>query len=184
VLKLPFGRTAGPFPSDRSAVPVHADSAPAAARVHELTDAMRDAIDRCRRGGWKDGLPALARIAEQEERPGLLPGLVYSYLGYGIALRQQRVQEGLKLCQHAVKLEFYQAESYLNLARTQLLAGQRRAAVRTVAQGLQIEPDHAQLLEVRSELGLRKSPVLPFLSRSNPLNLLLGRLRHGLAPRR
>jgi tetratricopeptide (TPR) repeat protein len=184
MLKSPFSRSAGPFPSDRSAVPAHADSAPAAARASELTEAMRDAIDRCRRGGWKDGLPALARIAEQEERSGALPALVYSYLGYGIALRQQRVQEGLKLCQHAVKLEFYQAESYLNLARTQLLAGQRRAAVRTVAQGLQIEPDHAQLLEVRREVGLRRSPVLPFLSRSNPLNLLLGRLRHGLAPRR
>jgi tetratricopeptide (TPR) repeat protein len=154
------------------------------ARLNELTEAMRDAIDLCRRGGWKEGLPALARIAEREERPGALPALVYSYLGYGIALRQQRVQEGLKLCQHAVKLEFFQAESYLNLARTQLLAGQRRAAVRTVAQGLKIEPDHARLLEVRRELGLRKRPVLPFLSRSNPLNLLLGRLRHGLSPRR
>jgi len=25
---------------------------------------MRDAIERCRRGGWREGLPALARIAE------------------------------------------------------------------------------------------------------------------------
>jgi hypothetical protein len=144
----------------------------------ELTGAMRDALERCRRGSWRDGLPALARIAEQDERQGALPALVYSYLGYGIALRQQRVQEGLRLCQHAVKLEFYQAENYLNLARTHLLANHRRAAVRAVADGLKIEPDQRQLLELRRELGQRRAPVLPFLARSNPLNSLLGRIRH------
>jgi tetratricopeptide (TPR) repeat protein len=144
-----------------------------------MTDAMRDAIERCRRGGWREGLPALARIAEQEARPGTLPALVYSYLGYGIALRQQRISEGLKLCQHAVKMEFYQAENYLNLARTLLLAGQRRPAVRAVADGLKVEPDNEQLLELQQhELGLRQRPVLSFLSRSNPINSLLGRIRH------
>ena len=145
---------------------------------------MRDAIDRCRRGAWKDGLPALAHIAEQEQRPGALPALVYSYLGYGIALRQQRLSEGVKLCQHAVKLEFYQAENYLNLARTLLLAGHRRAAVRAAGDGLRIEPDHPQLLELQQDLGVRRHPVLPFLSRGSTLNLLLGRLRHLLMPKR
>ncbi|MBV8201813.1 MAG: hypothetical protein JOZ15_14415 [Acidobacteria bacterium] len=159
-------------------------AAPSAARPAEMTGAMRDAIERCRRGAWKDGLPALARIAEQELRPGALPALVYSYLGYGIALRQQRLGEGLKLCQHAVKLEFYQAENYLNLGRTLLLADHRRAAVRAVADGLRIEPDNPQLLELRRDLGVRRRPVLPFFSRSNPLNLLLGRVRHLLRPRR
>ena len=145
---------------------------------------MRDAIERCRRGAWREGLPALARIAEQETRPGALPALVYSYLGYGIALRQQRLSEGLKLCQHAVKMEFYQAENYLNLARTHALAGHRRAAVRAVADGLKVEPDHGQLLELQHELGLRKRPVLSFLSRSNPINSLLGRIRHLVKPQR
>lgn len=144
-----------------------------------MTDAMREGIDECRRGNWKTGLPSLARIAEEKDRAGALPALVYSYLGYGIALRQQRTQEGVRLCQHAVKLEFYQAETYLNLARTLVLANQRRAAVRAVGDGLQVEPDNRALLELQDELGVRRSPVLPFLSRSNPLNMLLGRLRHG-----
>ena len=161
-----------------------ADQAAAGARPGELTDAMRDAIERCRRGAWREGLPALARIAEQEARPGALPALVYSYLGYGIALRQQRLSEGLKLCQHAVKMEFYQAENYLNLARTQVLAGHRRAAVRAVADGLRIEPDNEQLLALQHELGLGKRPVLLFLSRSNPINTLLGRVRHFIKPHR
>jgi uncharacterized protein HemY len=144
---------------------------------------MRDAIERCRRGAWKEGLPALARIAEEEERQDPLPALVYSYLGYGIALRQQRVQEGLRLCQHAVKLEFYQAESYLNLARTQLLARQRRAAVRTLGAGLRVDPEHPQLVALQHEIGLRRRPVLPFLQRGNRLNQLLGRIRHAFRQR-
>lgn len=182
-MKPPPVPVAGSSPSDRASVPAApATAASTAARPAGLTEAMLDAIDRCRRGGWKDGLPALARIAEQEERPGALPALVYSYLGYGIALRQQRVKEGVKLCQHAVKLEFYQAENYLNLARTLVLAGQRRAAVRALGEGLKIEPDNEQLLELQGEIGLRKRPVLPFLSRSNPLNLVLGRIRHVLRP--
>jgi len=149
-----------------------------------MTDAMRDAIERCRRGGWREGLPALARIAEQETRPGALPALVYSYLGYGIALRQQRLSEGLKLCQHAVKMEFYQAENFLNLARTLVLGGHRRAAVRALADGLKVEPDNEQLLELQHQMGLRKRPVLSFLSRSNPINSLLGRIRHLVKPQR
>jgi len=185
MLKSPYPKAAGPAThAIRSALGADADLAPTGARPAEMTEAMRDAIERCRRGGWKDGLPALARIAEQEARPGALPALVYSYLGYGIALRQQRLGEGLKLCQHAVKLEFYQAENYLNLARTHLLADHRRAAVRAVADGLKIERDNRQLLELHHELGVRKRPVLPFLSRSNPFNLLLGRIRHLLRPRR
>lgn len=149
----------------------------------ELNAAMRDAIERCRRGAWREGLPALARIAEQNERGGTLPALVYSYLGYGIALRQQRIQEGLRLCQHAVKLEFYQAEGYLNLARTQLLARQRRAAMRTVTSGLRVDPDNPQLRQLRHEIGVRRRPVFPFLRRGNPVNQLLGKLRHALLGR-
>jgi tetratricopeptide (TPR) repeat protein len=143
-----------------------------------MPDAVRRGLDACRRGNWQAGLPVLAQAAEKDPRGRALPGLVYSYLGYGIALREHRVQDGLKLCQHAVKLEFYQAENYLNLARTLLLSGNRRAAVRALEDGLQVEPDNPELLKLQGEMGTRRAPVLPFLSRSNPVNLLLGKLRH------
>ena len=132
------------------------------------------------------GLAFLGRIAEAE-RSTALPGLFYSYLGYGIALRQRRVQEGLKLCQHSIKVEFYEPENYVNLARTYLLAGDRPGAVRAVREGLKVIRQHPELLALYRELGIRAQPVLPFLSRSNPLNQLLGRLRHawrGDAPKR
>lgn len=143
----------------------------------DLSHVLRRGIERCRQGDWEVGLSFLGRIAEAE-RSTALPGLFYSYLGYGIALRQKRVQEGLKLCQHSVKVQFYEPENYVNLARTYLLAGDRPAAVRTVLNGLKVIRQHPELLRLHQELGIRAQPVLPFLGRSNPLNQLLGRLRH------
>jgi hypothetical protein len=144
----------------------------------ELLNTLRRGIDCCRRGDWNEGLRQLGQIAEQGD-PGL-PGIYFSYLGYGIALREKRVREGLQLCRHSVKVEFYQADNYLNLARTCVLARQRSSAVRAVLDGLKIDPHHPGLLAVRRELGIRGRPVLPFLDRTNVINQFLGRLRYAL----
>ena len=147
------------------------------AQQPDVYDVLRRGIERCRRGDWDTGLAFLGRVAEADHASAL-PGLFYSYLGYGIALRQKRVQEGLKLCQHSVKIQFYEPENYINLARTYLLAQDRPGAIRAVLDGLKVVRRHPTLLQLHKELGIRAAPVLPFLSRSNPLNMLLGRLRH------
>lgn len=144
----------------------------------EMLDKLRRGIDCCRRGDWNEGLRQLGLIAQQGN-PGL-PGIYYSYLGYGIALREKRVREGLELCRHSVKVEFYQADNYHNLARTCLLARQRSGAVRAVLDGLKIDPHHPGLLALRKELGIRGRPILPFLDRGNVLNQVLGRIRHAI----
>ncbi|HYX24347.1 MAG TPA: hypothetical protein VFC23_09370 [Thermoanaerobaculia bacterium] len=144
----------------------------------ELLQTLRRGIDCCRRGDWNEGLRHLGQIAERGETG--LPGIFYSYLGYGIALREQRVREGLQLCRHSIKVEFYQADNYLNLARTCLLARHRSGAVRAVRDGLKIDPHHPGLLALRQELGVRGRPLLPFLDRGHFLNQFLGRIRHAL----
>ena len=142
-----------------------------------VVSALTRGIDCCRQGNWNEGLGHLGWIAERESTTGL-PGLFYSFLGYGIALQQHRIEEGLKLCQHAIKLEFYEVENYVNLARTCLLAKDRKGAVQAVRSGLKVDRGHEGLLALYKELGMRSQPVLPFLSRSNLLNQLLGRIRH------
>ena len=88
------------------------------------------------------------------------------------------MREGLKLCEHAVRIQFYEPDNHLNSARVHLLARNRRAAVEAIGRGLKLDPHHAALRGLRQEIGIRKRPVLPFLSRNNPLNRLLGRMRH------
>lgn len=137
-------------------------------------------IELCRRDRWAEGLEQLARVTRSQASAADLPSQFYAYLGFGIAHRQRRVREGLQLCEHAVRLEFYEPENYVQLARTAMLAGRRRRAVTALRQGLAIDPSHRELREVLIEIGRRRRPVLPFLSRSNPVNRLLGRIRHGL----
>lgn len=133
----------------------------------------------CRHGKWDLGLTDLGKLAENDTQ-GDLPSVFYSYLGYGIALRERRIREGLRLCQHAIKIEFYQPENYLNLARTHLLAENRKKAYEAVTKGLKIDRGHRGLRTLLTEMGARKRPVLPFLSRDNFFNRLLGRIRHDL----
>lgn len=144
----------------------------------DVAIALHRGIELCRKEEWDQGLLYLGQITRADERPAGLPGLFYSYLGYGIARCQRRIEEGRKLCEHAIKVEFYQPENYLNLARTCLLAHDRRAAVRAVRKGLKIDPGNLELRALEREFGVRGAPVLPFLSRSNVLNQLLGRVRH------
>lgn len=137
-----------------------------------------EGIEACRQGEWRRGLELLRRVADRKEPGAELPGLFYSYLGFGIARHDRRIREGVKLCEHAVKREFYQPENYLNLARTYLEANNRRKAMDAVVAGRQIDRRHPGLAQLHRELGVRKPPVLEFLDRDHFLNRLLGRMRH------
>ncbi|MCP4658966.1 MAG: hypothetical protein GY856_26435, partial [bacterium] len=156
-----------------------ADHAPASATGLDAGSYMLEkGLELCRKGEWDVGLDYLEKLANREKQSDL-PSLFFSYMGYGIAHRQRRIKEGLRLCKHAVKMEFFQPDNYLNLARTYLLAKNRRAAFRTLHKGLEIDADHPELVELHESLGARRPPVLPFFSRGNPLNRLLGSIRHG-----
>jgi hypothetical protein len=146
----------------------------------EVANTVKAGIECCRRGDWNAGLHHLGKVTASEDANAGLPGLFYSYLGYGIALRDRRVREGLKLCRHAIEVEFFQAENYLNLARTCLLARDRKGAVKAVRAGLKIDRNNQKLIVLYKEMGIRSLPVLSFLDRSNPINVLLGRIRHAL----
>lgn len=142
-------------------------------------------IRACRRGAHQEGLKYLKLAANAAGREGgVLPGLAYSHMGYSLALCEGNKREAVALCRHSIKVEFFRPENYLNLARTYLLLGNRRGAVRAVDQGLTVDPADEGLQRLQHDLGLRRPPVLSFLSRSNPLNRLLGRIRHSLRPPR
>ena len=142
-----------------------------------------EGIALCRSGDWRRGVDQLRRVAALAGQSQELPSQFYSYLGFGVARFERRYRDGITLCKHAVKREFYQPENYLNLARTYMLIHDRSAAFDAVARGLQVDSNHEGLQAVRQELGVRRPPVLPFLDRSNPVNRLLGQIRHALRPR-
>jgi tetratricopeptide (TPR) repeat protein len=113
------------------------------------------------------------RIQTPKDASGL------SFFGLCIALvRKQQMKVAIDLCRRAIDLEFYNPDHYANLARVYSAAGNRKKAVESAEQGLKLHPEDEYLLNVRATLGVRAAPPLPFLDRSNPINVTLGQARH------
>jgi len=146
----------------------------------KLTGTVWEGIKLCRQGSWSQGVNILSRVARDKHPEAQLPGLFYSYYGYGIALCEHRVREGLELCERAVKAGFYEPDNFLNMSRAELLRKNRRAAIKWLHRGLKVDPNHEGLINLQNDMGYRRSPVLPFLPRASVFNIFLGRVRHKL----
>lgn len=105
-----------------------------------------------------------------------------SYYGLCVALVQRKFKGAIDLGRKAIELQFYNANHYVNLARIYVAAGNRKKGVETIEQGLRILPDDERLIAMREELGRRARPPVPFLSRSHPINKVIGRARHVKKP--
>lgn len=142
---------------------------------HEQIRFLADrGVSLCRQGEWKKGYEVLSAVAETEHREAELPGVFYSYLGYAVARYQRNYSVARALAKHATESRFFEPENFLNLARIELLAGNRRQAIRNCLEGLKLDPRHAGLRRLRKQLGRRRKPLLPFLPRKSPVNRILG----------
>lgn len=101
-----------------------------------------------------------------------------SYFGLCLALVSRKYKTAIDLCKRAIDLEFYHGEHYANLTRVYVAAGNRRKAIETAEAGLKVAPEDDELLRARNDLGIRSRPAVPFLDRSNPINVSLGQARH------
>ncbi|TSK06773.1 MAG: tetratricopeptide repeat protein [Geobacter sp.] len=100
---------------------------------------------------------------------------------YALALAQAtgNVKTAVTLCQEAVKREPKNSEHYLRLGTIYLAAGRKKEAIRALHLGLRVGKNHA-ITKLLQTLGQRERPVLPFLSRGNPVNKYLGKIRSSL----
>ena len=101
-----------------------------------------------------------------------------SWYGLTLVLVERNSNLGVSLVDQALRVSGPSPELLLNSARAHLALKQRERAVRAIGRGLELWPDDARLVAARDALGWRSPPVLRFLSRNNPLNRLLGRMRH------
>ena len=112
---------------------------------------------------------------------------ILSYFGWLQAVVDKKYQSGLATCSKAIVLfktpDLETAEKvypvlYLNLGRTFLAVGKKKDAFENFQKGLKYDRRNAELKKEMKLLGTRKKPPLPFLSRSNPLNIIIGKLFH------
>ncbi|NOY52704.1 MAG: hypothetical protein GXP58_03680 [Deltaproteobacteria bacterium] len=82
---------------------------------------------------------------------------------------------GLKWCGAALKRNPDDPILRLHLGLVYLFHGLRARAVVHLDAALAMAPDDPAVREARGLMGFRRRPVIPFLSRKNPLNILLGK---------
>lgn len=95
---------------------------------------------------------------------------------HGLALVYSGDRSGLNFCRQVVDCGCRHAEVFCNLALAELRLNHRGRAYTTICAGLKINEQHPFLNSLRMQMGVRKSPILGFLSRDNVLNKFLGRL--------
>jgi len=123
--------------------------------------------------------PSAAHVAfERAHRRAPRDPRFMSWYGLTLVLVERNWSLGVMLCDEALRSAGPDPELLLNQARAHLALKQRVRAVQAIERGLSLWPDHPGLVAARDALGLRRPPVLRFLSRNNFLNVLLGKIRH------
>ncbi len=146
----------------------------------EIRERIQRGIQLCRAQQLEKGYRLLRTVTQDVVPNRDLPGLFFSYLGYGIAAFEARYNDGLALCERAIEMEFYNTENHYNLARTYMLLGSRKKTISAIRAGLRVDADDRALRLLLRELGVRKRPPIPFLNRNHGLNRWLGNLLHFL----
>lgn len=135
---------------------------------------------------WNAALQALResekRFSERstaEEPAGAVPPLVLSALGFCLAMAENRIHEGVLYCQRAINEEAHEAQFYYYLGMVYLKAANKKKALNSFYSGLKMNPGHSRIKKQLHEMGVRKLPVLSFLSRDHFLNKFFGQLVRG-----
>ena len=109
---------------------------------------------------------------------------VQSWYGLTLVLVEKNSNLGVVLVDGAVRNGRPEPALVINQSQVAMALGQRVRAVRALERGLAFHPGDPDLVAARIALGTRQRPVVPFLSRRNWLNRMLGRIHHGWSERR
>lgn len=143
--------------------------------------AIDEAIYKAREDEFLRALTMFLDIYGTDNSPSLQTAKAargLSYFGLCLALVRKQYKEAVELCRRAIDLEFYNGDHYANLARVYMSQGHRKKALEIAESGLRIAPESDYLTRTRATLGVRSRPSVPFLDRSNPINVSLGQARH------
>jgi tetratricopeptide (TPR) repeat protein len=103
-----------------------------------------------------------------------------SFLGLALVLSQGRSDEGLKMCEQAVKRDFFDPDLFCNLGIALLRHRQRGPAFAAFKRGLTLRPRYRRIVDELERYERRAEPVFGFLARQHPINVTAGRMRSRL----
>ena len=133
----------------------------------EFSELVSRGIEECDRGNTLGALMHFKDASRKGETP-----LLNSYLSYCLAKEHKSYRKAIELGKKAVNEQSGNLVLYRNLAKVYILAGQRNNALKVLRQATKRGRDE-QIMRLIKKLGIRKTPVLPFLQRENPINIFL-----------
>jgi tetratricopeptide (TPR) repeat protein len=145
-------------------------------RVREAIQLTRQEIYEKALEAFEENLPTLTEGTIADKR---VAASAFSFYGLCIAMVRRRYAEAVKYCNVSLKSNFMDPDHRANLALVYLERNERSKAVETLNAGLRLAPNNPQINKIFDRIGRRQPPVIPFLARSNALNVWLGRLRYG-----
>ena len=100
----------------------------------------------------------------------------FSFYGLCLAFERKKLSAGIRCCREAMSREFYNPDLCCNLGRLLFLGGRRGEAYQVLIKGYRLQPNHAGIKDALEKMGRRRQPIVKFLGRNNPLNVMLGKM--------
>ena len=131
---------------------------------------VEEGIKAAEDGNTRLALDLFNQLKSTETSP-----LVASYLAYCLACEQKSFRKALDLVSDALIADRSHPLIYLNMGRVLLAAGYEKKAMQTFRKGIRCQR-HPLLLRKIESLSNRRPMPFPFLQRSNPLNIMVGKI--------
>lgn len=145
--------------------------------THESKVLFNQALELIARNRLSDAMGKLEEALQIAPRNGAY----LSYYGLCVATEREDFDAAVKLCERAIKLNPDDPVVRVNLGKVHRLQGNNAEAYDEFLEAWETDRLHPAPAAELSRMGIRRPPVIPFLPRSNWLNIRLGRLRAWLA---
>lgn len=147
-----------------------------------MRDKIQEAVSWTRAEQYDDAIGVFEDYLAQLSTEGDLgekrfAASAFSYYGLCVAMVRRKYAEAIKYCNLSVKANFMDPEHRINLALVYLERDDRKNAVKNLEAGLRLHPSNKRIRKIFKEIGRRKPVIFSFLSRDNPLNVWIGKLR-------
>lgn len=129
---------------------------------------FRKGLEQLREDNRLGALGFFEKAYEREKRPE-----IESYLGRLIALERGQITDAVNMCKNAIAYDETNPVHYLNLGKVYLKAKRNHEAMESFRKGLSYG-ENKEIREILEIIGMRKKPLIPFLSRKNILNKYTG----------
>jgi tetratricopeptide (TPR) repeat protein len=131
-------------------------------------------MESLKRGDTGVALDFLEKAVSLERNP-----IYCSNLAICLAKEKREFRKAVSLCNEAIKKDPKNSLHFLYLGRVHLLANQKKDAMRIFNLGLRYGENRDIIAEL-NRFDRRRSPLIPFLDRNNPVNKFLGKLTYKL----